>query len=105
MNDDYYTHATWRVQDSRQSEFIEAWRELGEVFASLEGKPLWGTLVQSVAEPTLFISFGPWQQLSDIEAMRADPKAREAMAKIRRLCVDATPGAYRLVAHAPAGDR
>jgi quinol monooxygenase YgiN len=99
MENSYYTHAMWRVQQGREAEFIEAWRELGAAFAKLRQKPLWGSLLQSITEPTLFYSFGPWRSLADIEAMRANPMAQEALARVRGLCAEANPGAYHLVAH------
>lgn len=99
MEDSYYTHAMWKVQPGREAEFVAAWQALSEVFSSLEGKPLWGSLLQSLADPSLFFSFGPWRSLSDVEAMRADPEAQAALARVKELCVEATPGAFRRVAH------
>jgi len=29
MSEEVYTLAAWRVKDGRQSEFVEAWKELG----------------------------------------------------------------------------
>jgi heme-degrading monooxygenase HmoA len=104
MEEKYYTHAMWRVQPGREEEFIAAWQELSDAFSSLEKKPQWGSLLQSLTEPTLFVSFGPWQSLPAIEAMRANPEAQAALAKARSLCQDATPGAYRLAAHADVPD-
>lgn len=99
MEENYYTHAMWKVQPGKEAEFVAAWQALSEVFSSLDGKPLWGSLLQSLAEPSLFFSFGPWQSLSAIEAMRADPSAQAALAKVKALCVEAVPGGYRRVAH------
>lgn len=94
-----YTHAMWRVEDGNQERFILAWSALSEAFSSLARPPLWGSLLQSVTDPTLFYSFGPWQSLEDVGAMRVDPVASAAIERVRSLCVEATPGAYRLVRH------
>ena len=99
MEGSYYTHAMWKVRPEREAEFVAAWQALSEVFSAPDGKPLWGSLLQSLAEPTVFISFGPWQNLSDVEAMRADPRVQTALAAAKALCVEASPGAYRCVAH------
>lgn len=56
-----------------------------------------GTLLQSLADPTLFYSFGPWDSQEAIAAMRADPGAQEAIRTITALCTEAMPGAYRWV--------
>ena len=95
----YYTHAEWRVRPGREADFIEAWRALSATFASLSARPLWGTLLASESDPTLFYSFGPWASVADIEAMRADPAARTAIERVVAMCDRATPGTYKEVAH------
>lgn len=88
----------------REEEFIAAWRALSETFFALEHPPLWGTLLQSEAEPTVFYSFGPWESREDIAAMRADPTARAAMDRVVELCESVKPGPCRLVSHVDVGD-
>lgn len=67
-----YTLGVWRVKAGREAEFIAAWNNLGLVFAQLAQPPSGrGTPIQSVGDPLLFYSFGPWKRLEDIEAMRA----------------------------------
>jgi hypothetical protein len=100
-----YTHAEWRVNPGRETEFVRAWRELARAFASLAARPLWGTLLQSTEEPSLFYSFGPWASEADVLAMRADPDALAAIGRVTALCEHARPGSYRLVAHVTLGDR
>lgn len=95
----FYTHAEWRVHPGREEEFVDAWRALSRAFAALPAQPIWGTLLRSEREPTLFYSFGPWAHEADIAAMRASPVARAALESIMGLCVQATPGTYREVAH------
>jgi hypothetical protein len=99
-----YTHAEWRVIPGRESEFVRAWRQLARAFASLAARPLWGTLLQSTENPSLFYSFGPWASEADVLAMRADPEALEAIGRVTALCEQARPGAYRLVAHVTLRD-
>ena len=95
----YYTHAEWRVPPGREGDFIEAWKALSASFASLSARPLWGTLLASESDPTLFYSFGPWASVTDIEAMRADPAARAAIERVAAICARSTPGTYKVVAH------
>ncbi len=95
----YFTHAEWRVIPGRESEFIAAWQDLSVSFSKLPARPLWGTLLASESDPSLFYSFGPWASHADIEAMRADPSAREALERVASLCERATPGTFRQVAH------
>jgi hypothetical protein len=100
MEDRPYTLALWRVQPGREGEFVDAWQELGEVFGRLPTPPGDGVLVQSVDDPLRFYSFGWWQRLEDVQAMRADPDAGAALARLAALCTEAQPGAYRVVATA-----
>jgi hypothetical protein len=102
MDDVVYTLAEWRVRPGMETEFVTAWQDLGSVFARLPDPPGTGTLLRSVADPTLFYSFGPWSRLEAVEAMRADPDAQAAIRRLAELCTDATPGTFRLVARAEA---
>jgi quinol monooxygenase YgiN len=73
------------------------WAVFAQLPHPLNGK---GTLIQSLTEPGLFYSFGPWESLADIQAMRDHPQAQESINQLRALCTEATPGSYRLVAEA-----
>lgn len=94
-----FTHAEWQVKPGNETEFIEAWRALSDVFSSLERPPLWGSLLRSRTDPTVFYSFGPWSSADDVAAMRADPAAQSALQAVISLCESATPGSFELVAH------
>jgi hypothetical protein len=96
-----YTLGMWRVKPGQQADFIAAWQALGDIFRQLPQPPAGkGTLVQSVSDPSLFYSFGPWVTLADIEAMRQDDQARAGLEALRRYCTEALAGAYRTVAEA-----
>ena len=97
MDEVYYTHALWRVKAGKAEEFIAAWKGLGKVFLEIGGTAH-GTLIQSLSDPTEFYSFGPWDSLEAMQAMRADARSQKAIRKVRGLCDEATPGAYRMVA-------
>jgi hypothetical protein len=103
MQDVVYTLGVWKVKAGHEAEFVAAWKELGGVFAALERPPGPGTLVQSLSDPALFYSFGPWRQLEDVQAMRSDPRAQAAIQRLISLCTVATPGTFRVVAEVPAG--
>ena len=85
--------------DAHEAEFIEAWKDLGRIFASLPQPPSGkGLLIQSTSDRTLFYSFGPWRRSDDVEAMRADAGAKAGIKRIRDLCSEAIPGTFRVVA-------
>ncbi len=96
-----YTLASWRVKPGRESDFVEAWKSVGKTFRELPRPPAGnGTLIQSLTDPALYYSFGPWSSTGDISAMREDPNAQESMRKAMDLCTEVTPGGYRVVAEA-----
>lgn len=95
----HYTHAEWRVAPGREEDFIAAWRALADCFSALDHPPLWGTLLRSETDPSLFYSFGPWASAEDVARMRSDASARAALDRLIALCERATPGPCRLVAH------
>lgn len=101
MDEVIYTLATWRVKPGRESEFVEAWLELGLIFNRLPQPPIGkGKLLQSLTDPLLYYSFGPWSGVDAIEAMRANSSAQEGIGRLVALCDEAQPGGYRLVAEA-----
>ena len=101
MEEAIYTLGVWRVKPGNEVEFIAAWKALAKIFAQLPDPPAGkGTLIQSLADPLLFYSFGPWNSLADVEAMRNNRHALEGINKIRDLCTEATPGGFRVVAEA-----
>lgn len=103
MQDVVYTLGVWKVKAGREAEFVAAWKELGEIFAELKRPPGTGTLIQSLSDPQLFYSFGPWSQLEDVQDMRSDPRAKAGIQRLIGLCTEATPGTFRVVAEVPAG--
>jgi len=101
MSEGVFTLGVWRVKPGRESEFVEAWKDLGAVFAQLPQPPSGkGTLLQSLVEPALFYSFGPWRNRQAVQAMRDSPQAQAGLARLRDLCTEATPGSFRVAAEA-----
>ena len=98
METGFYTLARWKVIPGMEEQFIQAWKDMGEVFLNLPRPASQGTLIHSVSDATLFYSFGPWDDIEEIDAMRADPTAREAIKRVTDLCEEANPGTYQIVA-------
>jgi heme-degrading monooxygenase HmoA len=101
--EEYYTLGVWRAKEGREDELVETWKAIGDAFASLPDPPGTGTLLQSLDDPTLFYSFGPWPSLEAIQAMRSFEPAREAIARMQEVCEEARPGNFRVVATAGPG--
>ncbi len=96
-----YTLGSWLVKPGQEQAFIQAWKELGAEFARLAHPPSGaGRLVQSMEDPLQFCSFGPWRSVEDVQEMRGNPGAVEAIGRLLALCTVGKPGMFRLVATA-----
>lgn len=82
----------------REDEFVDAWRELAEFFMKLPQPPLWGRLLRSTAEPSVFYTFGPWAEPDDLAAMLAHPDRENAFARPYGCCDKVMPASCRRIA-------
>lgn len=97
MGNDFYTLASWHVQEGQEEEFLRIWKdELAHAFRNANPKAQ-GTLIQSLEDPRQFYSFGPWETMEQMEAARSDVQVRAAIGKLLHVCDRAAPGPYRVV--------
>jgi hypothetical protein len=100
MEAHFYTHALWHVKEGQTEAFIEAWKRFGTALSQVPNSPpVQGTLIQSLSDTLIFYSFGPWEALEDIHAMRRDNGVKNALAAIMELCQEAKPSSYKTVLH------
>jgi hypothetical protein len=92
-----YMVSLWRVTAGREDAFRTAWLELAQVFVNHRHPALFGVLLQHQTDRTLFYSFGPWNSMADVEALRRSPEAQDAFLRVAALCDEAQPGAYQMV--------
>ncbi len=95
-----YTAGLWTVKPGKEAEFIRAWEEFARWTGEHQPGAAVGTLVQDIARPQRFLSFGPWESAEHIDAWRATPEFKAFAAQARELCDDFQPGTYKLVAQA-----
>src|SRR5262249_2978025 len=101
MSDDFYTLASWHIQEGQEREFLRVWQEeLAPAFLQISPSTH-GTLIQSLEDPRQFYSFGPWESLEQMQAARSDPRARAVIGKLIALCDEAKPGPFRVVLRVP----
>jgi len=99
MPETIYILGVWRVKPEYEADFIAAWKaarcDLFSATGSTSGK---GTLIQSLAVPILFYSFGPRPSQEAVQAMRNEPQAQAGINRLREPCTEAISGSFRLVA-------
>ena len=84
-----YTHGRWVVKEGQEEKFQAAWQEMAEwtnaeIRGAVAGE---ARLLQSLDDPTLFFSIGPWDSLEAVQAWRADDGFQERVGRIRELLV------------------
>ena len=61
-----YTLGWWKVTPGSEDEFIDAWRHLAaQTQADFPGST--ATLLRDRDDPTVFVSFGPWDSIEQID--------------------------------------
>jgi heme-degrading monooxygenase HmoA len=81
-----YTSGDWLVKSGQEDSFVKAWAELAQwTSENVEGsgKP---HLIQEVANPRHFVSFGPWESFDAVKTWRQMPGFKERFGKIASLC-------------------
>jgi hypothetical protein len=97
MTDKYYTLSVWKVRPGVEEEFKAAWRDLAKIFTELADPPLTEILLQSIGDPLLFYSFGPWESHDAVIAMRRDPAAMNEIKRVTELCSEVMPGTFKMI--------
>jgi quinol monooxygenase YgiN len=101
MTNEIYTLAKWIVKPGHEDDFVAAWKALGTQFRKLPSPPIGdGILLQSLTDPAVHYSFGPWKSASAVAAMREDPKAQAVFQKVVDQCEDVEPDGFRPIAKA-----
>jgi heme-degrading monooxygenase HmoA len=80
-----YTHGRWVVKSVNEDGFVAAWRELAEWSRGNVEDSSGAVLLRDRAEPSRFLSFGPWESLEAIEAWRADPGFQQRVGRLMEI--------------------
>lgn len=94
-----YTHGRWVVKDGQQEQFRAAWREIADwtserIAGAVAGE---ARLLQDLDDPTLFLSFGPWESLEAIQTWRGDDGFKERVSRVREFLVSFEAHTLRVV--------
>jgi heme-degrading monooxygenase HmoA len=85
-----YTSGRWRVAPGKEDEFIRAWNELATRTKG-DYPEATAVLLRDREDPSLFVSFGPWNSVEQIEQWRASDTFQTGVGKIRPLLAEFTP--------------
>ena len=93
---DLYTHTSWRVKARRQDTFMARWCDWVD-WSHREGLAAPAILLRDVAEPRMFVSFGPWESLSTIQSWRPRRPSR-AVARLSEVVESFEPRTFEVAA-------
>ena len=95
MKDDFYTLTLWKVKENNQEEFLNVWeKDFAPVFIKLNPYSKI-TLIQSLDNPNIYYSFGPWINSEQMNTSRANEDYRNVISKLVSLCSEARPGSFK----------
>jgi|SRR5579859_1214521 len=98
--DELYTYGRWVVKAGQEDAFRAAWKEFADWTAANIGGPGRGRLLRDPEDPTLFLSFGPWESQDAIVAWRSNPGFQERVGRIRQMLESFEAHTLRVVAEA-----
>lgn len=91
-----YTLGLWTVREGREDDFVKAWTVMAERTKE-EFPHASGTLLRDQNQPSLFISYGPWDSAEEVSAWRASEAFTQGVAAIRDNLVSFEPHTMSLV--------
>jgi heme-degrading monooxygenase HmoA len=96
------TTGTWRVNPTKEAEFIQAWAAFA---AWASGMPGAGTLRlgRDVGDPLRFVSYAAWQDTDSVRAWKSAPQFHERLARVLQHVGDFQPAELDVVATVAAG--
>jgi heme-degrading monooxygenase HmoA len=91
-----YTHTTWHVKQGNEDEFVARWDEWVE-WSHREGLAAPALLLRDAEEPSTFVSFGPWENLSAVRNWRSLAGYQERVARLREVVDSFEPRTLEVV--------
>ena len=79
-----WTHGTWTVEPGREDAFVEAWTSLARASLGVFGTEP-PTILRDRDRPNVFVTFGPFASMDDVDDFRASDLFREGLTTIRPL--------------------
>jgi quinol monooxygenase YgiN len=79
-----WTHGTWTVKAGQEAAFVMAWSNLARASIGVFGTAP-PTILRDRERPNVFVTFGPFASVGDVDAFRASDLFREGIETIRPL--------------------
>ena len=93
----FYTLAIWNVKSGMEKEFINEWAAFAKWINNTISETGTGYLLQDMATPLKFISFGPWSNEQTMQQWGENNEFRNHVIKLIELCDDFQPNNLKVV--------
>jgi len=97
-----YTTGTWTPTPGATEAFIDAWSEFAAWASAMPGAATL-RLVQDIADPDRYVSFGAWDSIESVRQWKATSEFRERIARVLEHVAEFHPTELMLVASASDG--
>ena len=96
-SDNLYTAGIWTVRQGKEADFITVWEQFARWTAEHQPGAAQAYILQDIAHPQRFLTFGPWQSIEEIEAWRSTDEFRAFVGRAHELCEHFQPGTFRVI--------
>jgi quinol monooxygenase YgiN len=79
-----WTHGTWTVKPGQEAAFVMAWSNLARASLGVFGSAP-PTILRDRERPNVFVTFGPFESIEDVDDFRASDLFHEGLSTIRPL--------------------
>ena len=97
------TTGTWRVEPTKETEFIREWAAFAQWASSMPGAATL-RLGRDVGDPLRFVSYGVWEDADSVHVWKSAPQFRERMARVLQYVDHFQPAELEVVATIADGD-
>lgn len=81
-----FTSGNWIVKAGKEKEFIETWKAFSDAVRGTTQGTEYAYLLRDADNPSHFISFGEWKDISRIQTWRQSSEFKSFMQKFDTLC-------------------
>jgi heme-degrading monooxygenase HmoA len=96
------TTGTWRVNPTKEADFVRAWGAFAEWASSMPGAATL-RLGRDVGDPLRFVSYAAWEDADSVRAWKSARLFRERLARVLQYVDDFQPAELDVVATAVDG--
>ena len=92
-----YTLGIWTVKPGNEDEFVGAWTDLAKR-TKADFPDATAMLLRDAEQPNLFISYGPWESVEQIDQWRGSDTFQQGVGRLRDTLNNFAPHTMHVVA-------